>query len=155
MSIDYSWNATHVHICHNVPYVDPNRSSSGPFEECLQECRELFHNSGKHNSSQIIKLYLCNWTQGDSLLNMCYRPYMYGRMIYGSCISAQLLETAALRRETGLAAPGKAAVHWFFDWTAACVCPQWDKAATRLEWMEPRLAALVGPVYIRDWSFKG
>ena len=49
---------------------------------------------------------------------------MYGRRIYGLCISAQLLETAALRRETRLAAPGKAAVHWLLDWTAACVCPR-------------------------------
>ena len=30
----------------------------GPIEECLQGCRELSHNSGKHKSSQMIELYL-------------------------------------------------------------------------------------------------
>ena len=57
---------------------------------------------------------------------------MYGRRIYGLCISAQLLETAALRRETWLAAPDKAAGHSLLDWTAACVCSRWDKAAAQV-----------------------
>ena len=69
---------------------------------------------------------------GDSLLNMCYRASMYGRRIYGLCISAQLLVTEALSRETRLAAPGKAAVHWLFDWIGACVCTRWDKAAAQV-----------------------
>ena len=30
-----------------------------------------------------------------------------------------------------------------------------SSALVRREWVEPRLAALVGPVYIRDRSFKG
>ena len=63
---------------------------------------------------------------------MCYRAYMYGRRIYRLCISAQLLETAALRWETRLAAPGKAAVYWLLDWTPACVGPRWDKAAAQV-----------------------
>ena len=57
---------------------------------------------------------------------------MYGRRIYGLCISALLLETAALRWETSLAAPGKAAVHWPLDWTPACICPRWDKATAQV-----------------------
>ena len=39
---------------------------------------------------------------------------MYGRKIYGLCLSDQLLETAAFRRETRFAAPDKAAVHLIF-----------------------------------------
>ena len=96
---------------------------------------------------------------------------MYGRRIYGLCISAQLLETMALRRETRLAAPGNPR---FTDFSieprlASAAIGQsrgssagqlrgecgTSSALVRRKWVEPRLAALVGPVYIRDRSFKG
>ena len=87
---------------------------------------------------------------------------MYGRKIYSLCISAQLLETAALRRETRLAAPDKAPVHWLLDFLSRGSSADQlrgecgtSSALVRRKWVEPRLAALVGPVYIRDWSFKG
>ena len=41
------------------------------------------------------------------------RAYMYGRKIYGLCISSQLLETATHSREMRLAVYGKAAVQDF------------------------------------------
>ena len=85
------------------------------------------------------------------------------------CVLDQLLETAAHRRETQLATHGKAAVHRLLDWTAALPAMGASRGSSagqlrgecgtssdrvRRKWVEPRLAALVGPAYIRDRSFK-
>ena len=97
---------------------------------------------------------------------------MYGRKIYGLCMSAQLLETAAHRGKQGSQLIVKPrSTDFSIVPRLSCVC-QWRKRAAaeaagqlcgecgrssalvRRKWVEPRLAALVGPVYIRDRSFK-
>ena len=55
---------------------------------------------------------------------------MYGRRIYGLCISAQLLETGALRREPRLAAPGNP------RFTGFSIEP---RLASPRDWTKPRL----------------
>ena len=115
-SIDNSWNAIPVHICHNVPYVDPNRSSSGPVKECLQVSRGLSHNSVKHNSSQKLK-YICLTKHGEIPYLTCALGHI--------CMDARFLGFVYLgpvawnrgaQSGTWLAAHGKAAVHRFLCW---------------------------------------
>ena len=94
---------------------------------------------------------------------------MYERMIYGLCISDKLLETqmgnaacgswqsrgsltSRLNRGLRLPAMGQSRGSSAGQLRGECGT---SSALVRRKWVEPRLAALVGPVYIRDRSFKG
>ena len=125
-------NAIPVNICHNVAYVDHNKPSSGPFEECWQGWREVSHNSGKHNRSHIIKLCVPKKHKGDPYYT-CARGHICMDARFAACVSRPNCLKPQHTDGKRLAAHAKAAVSRLFDWTAACACPRWEKAAVQVQ----------------------